>query len=1067
MRITRLNIENFGHFNNRAIDPVDDALTVVHGPNEAGKSAIRAFIRSTLFGYLDRRNRQFGFYDYPPVNGGVASGSLDIATSSKASYTVRREQGRNGGSVIVSGDADGGTELLERLLDRIGPDLYQNLFSISLSELQELSSLNSPEIRDRIYSVGLGLSRVSLPDAMTKIDRDLRALRGPKSGSIRKAEKELHELRAELEEARKDHGLYTSVASSLADIEDRIAEQQDRLEAARIQRETQALTISLRPHWERINALNDQLTQLPQLPDFPGNAERQLDGLVLQVTNLREQMQRGDASQDKRTDEIKNVPVIESFEDHAADIRQLVAETAHYSKAVEDLPEVKTVLKIEEEKFSRDLELLGSEWDEEKIRKFDTPVDLMADLEAAGSQLVETESVYKEAEAEVLRRTDSRDDVAEEVSRANATRDSVEGIPEQTSDELDKRQERLGRLRGALAERFGVKGQLNDTEKQLADSLSEADTVTIGGFLGSIWSAVTLILLSISVITFAVWDKELAPAIPGLGGLAAGILLMIRARTSGQGFAIKVSRPTITEARTILTDQRDELKAKLEELNNEISEIAGEFGLSDDPSIRDMEEQAAATDRAVHRRVLFETRGAAASEAQERLKESEDRLQEVSDNRTLAYNNYATTYARWQEVLKKANLRDDLKPAQANSVVERLRALKSQLRIMASYRDRVTQMESAIADIETRLATALELAKMPPAEHMQATAALNTLAERFRKHELAVQRREALVVELDDWIKDRDVLERRISQVEGQINALLRYAETDDEEEFRKTARLMEQRWSVEAKIAEIIESHPLLANDEGDEHSQSLESNSLSELKARLDRVDDEVREIEQELGEMQRERGDLERQRKQLESSSKVSELRGKINILEDRLQADASRWAVLRIASHLLETTRETFQRERQPSLIQSAGKYFEKLTLGRYTRVEAVVGEQDLVVYEAEGARKNVEGLSRGTAEQLYLSMRFALIEEYSRNAESMPVIMDDVLVNFDPDRAQAAANVIAELSSRFQVLVLTCHPQTVSYFKNACSAQGRRKAKPLTLVDLGEGTSEAGQLTLVG
>lgn len=1067
MRITRLHIENFGHFSDRTIDPVDDALTVVLGPNEAGKSALRAFVRSTLFGYLDKRSRQFDFYDYPPVNGGSSSGALDIITASSQAYTVRREQGRNGGPVIVSGDANGGPELLERLLDRIGPELYQNLFSISLSELQELSTLNSPEIRDRIYSVGLGLSRVSLPDAVTQIDRDVRALRGPKSGSIRKAEKELHELKTELEEARKDHALYADVAAKLADVEDRIAAQQDKLETARIHREQQNLTIGLRPYWERMNALNEQIASLPQFPDFPGNSEQQMDSLVLQVFNDREQMQKGDAQQDERTTEIKNVPVIEAFEDRTAEIRRLVAETEHYRKAVEDLPAVQTQLKIEEEKFQRDLELLGGEWDEEAVQKFDAPVDLLADLEASGSQLVETEAAYKEAEAEVARRTDSRDDVAEEVSRASATRDSVEGVPEQTSDELDKRHERLGRLRGALAERYGAKGELHDAEIKLAESLGEADTVNIGGFLGSIWVAVALIVLSLSVIAFAVWDGELSPAIPGLGGLAAGIIMLVRARTSGQGFAIKLSRPTIDEARTILTEQRDTQRAKLDELNAEIGEISKEFGLPEEPSNRDVEEQAAAIDRAVHRRGLYEVRGAAAGEAQGRLNESDTRLQEVSDARTLAYNNYATTYARWQEVLKTAELRDDLKPAQANSVMERLRSLKSQLRILSSYRERVEQMTSAIEDIESRLTSELELAGMSPAEHMQATPALATLAERFHEHELAVQRRETLMVELKGWIGRRDQLERRISQVEGEIKDLMRYAETNNEEEFRTIARQMEKRWEAEAKLEELTESQPLLINDDGAEHRERLEANSLGELKARLERIDDEVREIELELGEMQRERGDLDRQRKHLEASSKVSELRGKINVLEDQLQSDASRWAVLRIASHLLESTRETFQRERQPSLIQSAGKYFEKLTLGRYTKVEAVVGEQDLVVFESNGSRKSVGGLSRGTAEQLYLSMRFALIEEYSRNAEPMPVVMDDVLVNFDPERAQAAANVIAELSSRFQVLMLTCHPQTVTYFKNACAPQGRHKAKPMTMIDLGNGSSEAGQLTLVG
>ena len=1070
MRITRLHIENFGHFTGRVIDPVDDALTVVHGPNEAGKSALRAFIRSTLFGYLDRRNKQHDFYDYPPVNGGVASGALDIVTGTngkRAAYTVRREQGRNGGSVIVSGDATGGTELLERLLDRIGPELYQNLFSISLSELQELSTLNSPEIRDRIYSVGLGLSRVSLPDAMSQIDRDTRALRGPKSGSLRKAEKELHEARAELEEARRDHAIYTDVAARLADTEERIVTQQDLLEAARTQREQQNLSISLRPHWERVVGLREQLAQLPQLADFPGNAERQLDGFILQLNNLRDQMHKGDAKQDERTEEIQNVDVVEPFEDRAVEIRRLIAETEHYRKAVEDLPGVQTSQRIEEDKFQRDLELLGSGWDEEAIEKFDAPVDLLADLEGAGSQLTETQAAYQEAESEVVRRTDNRDAISEEVSRAAATRDSVEGVPEQTSDELDKRQERLGRLRGALAERFGTKGQLNDAELKLADSLGEADTTTIGGFLGSIWIAVTLVLLSVSVIAFAVWDKELAPALPGLGGLAAGIVMMIRARTSGQGFAIKITRPMIDEARTILTQQRDDMAAQLEELNKEIAEIATEFGMAKDPSIRDLEEQAAAIDRSVHRRVLFETRGAATAEAQKRLSETEARLQEVSDNRTLAYNNYATTYARWQEVLKTAGLRDDLKPGQANSVMERLRSLKSQLRILASYRERVGQMTGTVEDIESRLKEPLELAEMAPAEHMQAGPALSALADRFRTHELAVQRRESLIVELHDWITNRDVLERRISQVEGNVNELMRYAETDDEQEFREVARKMEIRWSTEAKIAELIEAHPMLENAEGEEHRERLEASSLGELKAKLGRIDDEVREIELGLGEMQRERGDLERQRKQLESSSKVAELRARINVLEDRINTDANRWAVLRIAGHLLETTRETFQRERQPALIQSAGKYFEKLTLGRYTRVEAVVGEQDLVVYEADGSRKGVSGLSRGTAEQLYLSMRFALIEEYSRNAEPMPVIMDDVLVNFDPERAQAAADVIAELSSNFQVLMLTCHPQTVTYFKNACSAQGRRKARPMRSVDLQDSSAEPGQLTLVG
>jgi uncharacterized protein YhaN len=65
------------------------------------------------------------------------------------------------------------------------------------------------------------------------------------------------------------------------------------------------------------------------------------------------------------------------------------------------------------------------------------------------------------------------------------------------------------------------------------------------------------------------------------------------------------------------------------------------------------------------------------------------------------------------------------------------------------------------------------------------------------------------------------------------------------------------------------------------------------------------------------------------------------------------------------------------------------------------------------------------LSRGTAEQLYLSMRFALAEEYAGRAV-LPLIMDDILVNFDEQRMESCLQVIKELSQRHQILLFTCH-----------------------------------------
>jgi hypothetical protein len=53
----------------------------------------------------------------------------------------------------------------------------------------------------------------------------------------------------------------------------------------------------------------------------------------------------------------------------------------------------------------------------------------------------------------------------------------------------------------------------------------------------------------------------------------------------------------------------------------------------------------------------------------------------------------------------------------------------------------------------------------------------------------------------------------------------------------------------------------------------------------------------------------------------------------------------------------------------------------------------------------------------------------LAEEFGRRAQPLPVVMDDVLVNFDPDRARQMARELLTFGQRHQVLLFTCHSFT--------------------------------------
>ena len=125
-------------------------------------------------------------------------------------------------------------------------------------------------------------------------------------------------------------------------------------------------------------------------------------------------------------------------------------------------------------------------------------------------------------------------------------------------------------------------------------------------------------------------------------------------------------------------------------------------------------------------------------------------------------------------------------------------------------------------------------------------------------------------------------------------------------------------------------------------------------------------------------------------------------------------------------MLEEAKQKYERERQPEVIRSAAEIFQKITAGRYKSIIKPLNSDEILIDNDAGARKGILEMSRGTREQLYLAMRFGLIEEYEARSEPLPVIMDDVFVNFDDVRGELVREILSGFSSLRQVIVLTCH-----------------------------------------
>ena len=382
------------------------------------------------------------------------------------------------------------------------------------------------------------------------------------------------------------------------------------------------------------------------------------------------------------------------------------------------------------------------------------------------------------------------------------------------------------------------------------------------------------------------------------------------------------------------------------------------------------------------RRALETARGAA-SAAEAASREAEDAERESS----LAHDTLDTRQVLWAEWLGGHGLDPDLTPAGAASVLALVREAYA----------------AAIAAADARQA------------HEHAAKQLDTLADR-----LADGARPFLSVAAGVSRDDIAILAGRLRESLGDARSAV--ARRD---EIARAVAALDERIVAEGErgeraAGEVLEVLARFGLAEGGSHED------LRVLKANAEREQQEAVAAYDELA------GTRHQLEGRLESGARERKM-GELHLTEaglaERLAEAVDRYLVLAVASRLLAVAQERYQRERQPEVVRAASRHFATMTSGRYTSLAVPLGEGRIEVFDTRSASRTTEVLSRGTAEQLYLAVRLGLIGQLGDVGAGLPVLMDDVLVNFDPDRRRGAAEAIAELAAVRQVIFFTCHPET--------------------------------------
>jgi uncharacterized protein YhaN len=384
-------------------------------------------------------------------------------------------------------------------------------------------------------------------------------------------------------------------------------------------------------------------------------------------------------------------------------------------------------------------------------------------------------------------------------------------------------------------------------------------------------------------------------------------------------------------------------------------------------------------------------------------------------------------------------LPEELTPDGTLEVFSNVERAQGQLREWQDAAQELARVEGEVQRINHEINTVLQACDRAPVTIADSIGAVLALRHALEQTEAADMEMERISALIGTKQPELDTLLSEMARYVEQRQALLTAGGAADPEEFRTRAVLYKRQLELDRQRRQLETAIRVHAGspERSQEMDETLARRPRAELEQALrEAAGEEQPRLTEVLTSRLQEKGRLEQQLHDLEQNEQMSAALLEQQTLVAQLEQQSQRWAVRALTQHFLQQARQIYERERQPAVLREASQFFRQMTGGRYVRIIVPLGEMRLQIEPAEGPPLTTEQLSRGTAEQLYLAMRLAFVREYAKHAGPLPLVVDDILVNFDPARARAAIVALHAVAATHQVLVFTCHPHVRRWFEEA-------------------------------
>jgi uncharacterized protein YhaN len=1056
MHIDGWSIDAFGALQDVERRGIGEGLTVIHGPNEAGKSTLRHFVLGVLFGFTSGNTKN---PLYAPAAGTARSGRLFIESDGEEFVLSRLEKrgSRAGNMTLLGPDGTARSDAeLGALLGGLTRGVYDKVFAVGLDELNDLAALTDGDLQDHLLSAGVtGAGRIA-----THARNQLRS-RADNIHRARAQSTEVAAIRESLRAVEDRLRIAQQAATDLGERRESLAAKRvrsdelagrERIALARAQRAERLIEL-----WPSYLEAAEAAATLEEMGDagvpLPADAAEALGTRLAAVDASGAELETRQGDLDRALSQLKvleagHLPDLAALQPDIAALQHRLSGWAQQEEEVlrrgDELTELHRRLEFELDVIgverASDLARVGAAVAaRDHLRVTRSAFDEKAaarqraaeDLEMQNKELMEAEAAIETGTAALAGTTIDIQHGSIRIESERAAREALLlGELSTELTELDQRRRDLAVAEG--------KARSFEEEPSRARSLFEPHRILVA----------VAVLLAMGAVVVGIMTGAVA-------GVAVGVTAAV---VGGCAFGLRnVGGERLDE------NGRQGLVAVSNALERRCTDRARMLGFASLPTLDEVAEAKATRDQQAADLAALVTAQNRYETARSTTRAKKQRLAELTQA-------HETAMGAWQEWLGQHHLPTALRPEGVDewlSHLDQARVLDDQIR-QAERREHELQAAleyapKAVIELTERAERAsrpmggdersprvIPVSITPPSvdssigELQAVVAAISALVSEAAAtdHEVARVRDQVEVLRSEHT---RATKARKSAAAE--LAAYLASAGVLNEAQLRRRLADQERRSALTATIKAFDRRLSTASGAQADDDRAALAERSPDAWTAERASALAESAALNEERDVVLRELGAIEGEVASIESSADLPALALEREALVERLQRCVREWTVLHVAAGLIGHTLDRYLDERQPAVLQRAETHLNTITEGRYRTIrldpDATGNAPRLMVVDEKGRSHEPRGLSRGTVEQVYLCLRLALAEQHR---PALPLLLDDILVNFDPIRAETSTRVLAEVAANQQVIVFTCHPWVVEVMQGVVPDLG--------LVDLG-------------